>query len=84
MRKPRKIADDAPLTARELKTARRLRDDPAMALAIKRARGRPAGRTKKTIHISLDAETVDFLRKSGKGWQTRVNDALKAFISLAG
>jgi len=84
MKKPRKKADDAPLTAKELKTARRLRDDPVMARAIKRARGRPVGRTKETIHLSLDADIVAFLRRSGKGWQTRVNEVLKAFVGLAG
>ena len=76
-------ADDAPLTDVELRTARRLRDaSPSLIKAIKLSRGRPAGRTKETIHISLDTEIVASLRKSGKGWQTRLNDMLRATMGL--
>lgn len=81
--KGRHYADDAPLTDAELKTARRLRDAPPdLIRTIKRSRGRPAGRTKETIHISLDADVVASLRKSGKGWQTRLNDMLRATMGL--
>ncbi|HUY68699.1 MAG TPA: BrnA antitoxin family protein [Alphaproteobacteria bacterium] len=81
--KGRRYADDAPLTDAELKTARRLRAaSPALAGAVKRSRGRPHGRTKETLHISLDAEIAASLRKSGKGWQTRLNDMLRAAVHL--
>ncbi len=76
-------ADDAPLTDKELRSARRLHDaDPSLVKAIKRSRGRPAGRSKETIHISLDADIVATLRKNGKGWQTRLNEMLRVAMGL--
>ncbi len=81
--KGRRYSDDAPLTGTELKTARRLHEaSPVLVKAIKQGRGRPAGRTKETVHISLDTEVVASLRKSGKGWQTRLNDMLRATMGL--
>jgi len=82
-KKPSKYADDAPLTAKELRSARLLSiSDPKLVGAIKRSRGRPMGRSKETIHISLDAEIVASLRKSGKGWQTRLNEMLRVAMGL--
>lgn len=76
-------ADDAPLTKSELKTARRLKNaDPALIAAIRRSRGRPAGRTKESVHLSLDTDIIHSLRQSGKGWQTRVNDLLRVATGL--
>ena len=81
--KGNRYADDATLTAAELKTARRLRHaSPDLDKTIKRSRGRPVGRTKETVHISLDTEVLASLRKSGKGWQTRLNDMLRATMGL--
>ncbi|MGE4351344.1 MAG: BrnA antitoxin family protein [Bdellovibrionales bacterium] len=76
--------DDKSLTAAEIKTARRLKDDPTMMAAVKRSmRGRPSGTAKKeSIHISLDKDIVSKLRASGAGWQTRLNDMVRAAISL--
>ncbi|MBD5399728.1 MAG: BrnA antitoxin family protein [Treponema sp.] len=31
--------------------------------------------------MRLDADVLDALRKSGKGWQTRVNDLLRQAVS---
>ena len=42
----------------------------------KRSRGRPAGSNKEQVAIRLDRNLVDFLRSTGKGWHTRVNDVL--------
>ena len=36
---------------------------------------------KKVLSIRLDADVLDALRKSGKGWQTRVNDLLRQAVS---
>ncbi len=35
---------------------------------------------KKVLSIRLDADVLDALRKSGKGWQTRVNDLLRQAV----
>lgn len=53
-----------------------------------RRRGRPVGSaqdvTKEAIKIRLDADVVAALRASGEGWQTRINDTLRASLALSG
>lgn len=45
-------------------------------------RGRPVGRTKKAITVSLDTDVIEKLRASGDGWQTRLNDLVRSAIGL--
>ena len=48
-------------------------------------RGRPkAAITKEPVKIRLDADVLAALRASGEGWQTRINDTLRASLQLAG
>ena len=45
-------------------------------------RGRPKLETPKVeVKIRLDAKTVEHLRSSGPGWQTRVNAVLGRLVS---
>lgn len=54
----------------------------AALLAMKRPRGRPkADETKVFTAIRLDADLLDVFKSTGKGWQTRVNAALRQFIT---
>lgn len=50
--------------------------------------GRPLGSRQETrkeaIKIRLDADIVAALRASGNGWQTRINDTLRASLALSG
>lgn len=39
--------------------------------------GRPAGSNKEKISIRLDQDVLNNYRKTGKGWQSRLNDALR-------
>jgi uncharacterized protein (DUF4415 family) len=49
------------------------------------ARGRPkSSTTKEPVKIRLDADVLAALRASGEGWQTRINDTLRASLRLAG
>lgn len=51
----------------------------------KRLRGRPkSAQTKVAVKLRLDPDVVAALRATGDGWQTRVNDALRAQLALAG
>lgn len=47
-------------------------------------RGRPVGWTKpnakKSITLRLDPEVIEGWRQSGPGWQSRMNEALKAAL----
>lgn len=43
--------------------------------------GRPrAANPKPAVNLRLDVEVLDHLRRSGPGWQTRVNKALAGLI----
>lgn len=65
------------------KPAHEVLGQPLMeALIAKRGRGRPVGstseETKAKVNLRLDPDVLDRLRATGKGWQTRVNTALRA------
>ena len=48
-------------------------------------RGRPkAAITKEPVKLRLDADVLAALRASGDGWQTRINETLRASLRLAG
>lgn len=53
-----------------------------------RRRGRPAGSvasvTKEAVKLRLDPDVLAALRATGDGWQTRINDMLRASLALAG
>ena len=55
---------------------------------VERRRGRPAGSvaavTKEPVKLRLDPDVLAALRATGDGWQTRINDMLRASLSLAG
>ncbi len=47
---------------------------------------RPVGRPKASVHkerisIRLSPEVTAYFRATGKGWQTRIDEALKEFIA---
>jgi uncharacterized protein (DUF4415 family) len=51
------------------------------ALVAKRPRGRPkANETKVFTAIRLDADVLETFKATGKGWQTRVNAALREWV----
>ena len=72
--------DDAPeLTEAFFQTADRYDG------ATLKPRGRPrAVSTKEPVKLRLDADVVAALRASGDGWQTRINDSLRASLVVAG
>jgi uncharacterized protein (DUF4415 family) len=45
-------------------------------------RGRPPlDHPKKQVTLRLDQEVIEHFRKSGPGWQSRINEALRAHIA---
>lgn len=57
--------------------------DSAWVLAAKRGRPpMPAPLRKQRVNIMLDADLLEKLRASGKGWQTRINAALRKEAGL--
>lgn len=47
-----------------------------------RRRGRPkAAKHKVPVTLRLEPEVVEHFRRDGRGWQTRVNDALVRYVA---
>ncbi len=55
--------------------------DPELVEWSLRRRGKQKAPTKEKVTVRLDADIVAHFRESGKGWQTRLNDALRQVIS---
>ena len=53
-------------------------------IATYKARGRPVGTTKpdakQAVKLRLDPDVLAALRATGRGWQTRVNDAMREWV----
>ncbi len=62
--------DDRPATEEELRAG----------IALARSRGRPAGSDKTQIALRVDNSVLEAFRATGKGWQTRMNEALKEWL----
>ena len=81
---PELVDDENPEWTDEMfKQSVRLDALPASLQA--KLRGRPkAIVTKEAVKLRLDADVLAALRASGGGWQTRINDTLRASLHLAG
>ena len=64
-----------------LRPAREVMPD-LVAAHQRRTRGRGKAAPKTRITIRLDTEVVEQFKATGKGWQTRMNEILKASISF--
>ena len=38
------------------------------------------GHAKQAVSLRLDADILEFFRKTGKGYQTRINAVLRSFV----
>lgn len=57
---------------------------PIVLAAFRRARGRPKSEMPKlSIKLRLDPDVVEAFRGEGRGWQSRMNTALRAAAGLA-
>lgn len=46
-------------------------------------RGRPKSASpKEAVNLRLDADVVEYFRKTGPGWQSRINEALRKAAGL--
>ena len=54
---------------------------PEIVEAYRRSRGRPPKEvTKVAMTVRFDADIVEAFRAKGRGWQTRMNDALRTWL----
>jgi uncharacterized protein (DUF4415 family) len=50
-----------------------------------RRRGRPVQEeTKQAVKIRFDADVLEALRNTGKGWQTRLNEQVRSSLRMSG
>ncbi len=54
--------------------------DPELVAYSRRTRGKQKAPTKVPVYIRLDADIVAHFRQGGRGWQTRLNDALRTSL----
>ncbi len=66
-----KDEDERPLTAAEMRKG---------IAEYRRKRGRPAGSSKVSTTIRFDADVVAKFRARGRGWQSRMNAALREWL----
>jgi uncharacterized protein (DUF4415 family) len=56
---------------------------PDLMEGIRRGRGRPAiANPRKQISLRLDGDVIEKFKSTGKGWQSRVNEALRKAAGL--
>ena len=50
--------------------------------SVKRGRGRPAAAVKRpTLNMRVDADVLEAFKATGRGWQTRINAALREAVA---
>ena len=65
--------EDRPLTETEAA--------PLRAAIVAKKRGRPVGSDKEQVALRIDKDVLEGFRASGAGWQTRMNEALRAWVA---
>ena len=65
--------EDRPLTETEAA--------PLRAAIVAKKRGRPVGSDKEQVALRIDKDVLEAFRASGAGWQTRMNEALRAWVA---
>ena len=74
------VSDNPEWTEKDFAEARPFAEVfPDLAESIRKARGRPKVETpKQQVSLRLDPEVIEKFKATGKGWQSRINDVLKA------
>lgn len=74
------VSDNPEWTEEDFKNARPFAEVlPDLAESIRRARGRPpVAAPKQQVSLRLDPDVIAKFKATGKGWQARINDVLKA------
>lgn len=78
------VSDNPEWTEEDFKKARPFAEAfPQLAESIRRSRGRPAvEQPKRQISLRLDPDVIDAFKATGKGWQGRINEALRKAAKL--
>ena len=75
------VSDAPELTDEQLAQAKPFAEMfPELSLSLKRARGKQKAPTKELISLRVDRAVVAAYRAKGRGWQGKMNAALKAAL----
>ena len=78
------FAADVLASIAQAKRGEQARAHTAADIATYKTRGRPAGSTKKdskqAVTVRYSPDVLQAFRATGKGWQARMNDALKDWL----
>ena len=79
------VSDNPEWTEADFKQAKPFAElFPEVAEGLRKGRGRPkADAPKKQVTLRLDADVLEFFRRAGPGWQSRINDSLRFSAGLA-
>lgn len=78
---PELLDDDNPeWTDDRVKQSMRFSDLPTSLQEKLRGRGKQKSATKVSTTVRFDPDVLATFRATGKGWQTRMNDALKEWL----
>lgn len=74
------VSDNPEWTREDFEKARPFAEVfPDLAESIRRSRGRPkVASPRQQISLRLDPDVIEKFKATGKGWQSRINDVLKA------
>lgn len=73
--------DAPPLTAEEIASARPFAEAfPELAATIRR-RGPQKSPIKVSTTLRLSSEVIDHFRSGGRGWQARIDEALRQWVA---
>ena len=75
------VSDAPEFTREEMAAARPFVEVlPELAASARRVRGKQKAPTKQLVSLRLDRSVVDAFKAEGRGWQSRMNEALKRAI----
>lgn len=75
------VSDNPELTKADLVEMRPFAEAlPELAAKLRRARGPQAAATKVSTTIRLSPEVIGFFKRGGRGWQSRIDEALKEWV----
>jgi len=83
MKKPltNKFGDVRELTEKDFKDMKPFPEGlPSEFVNTIKTRGKQKSPTKQAVQIRLSKEVIEYFKADGKGWQTRIDKALKEYI----
>jgi uncharacterized protein (DUF4415 family) len=76
------VSDNPELTKADIAEMRPFAEAlPELAAKLRRARGPQNAPTKLSTTIRLSPDVIGYFKSSGRGWQSRIDEALKEWVA---